>query len=481
MRPGTNTTIQSQLPPTTPPVNTGTWFVLGVCSQGPTTPQAATSFAQWAAIYGGRGSNPLLSDSVETYFNEGGSQVVTGRIVGPSAVNASIALLGAASAPSITVTALGPGAYANGYKVVVAGSGPYTITIEDSNSNILEVSNSLSTVADAVAYGQTSSYVTVTANGTVIPTAGTFSLTGGNDDVADITTTQYTNALALFTWDLGPGQVSAPGQTTTAIITAVVQHASASQGTQGSRVAYCDLPDSNVAATLTGDASPITALGITARRAGLFAPWLDIAPVTGTTGTRAVPPSAFAAGKACKNDAATGNPNQASAGVKFGVLSSPVNIHATFSDTDRQTLNTAGINLIRKMPQGYVIYGNVTAVNRNTDPLYYQLSNVRLDMAIEVEADAIQEEYVFSQIDGAGTDAADMGNELVNMLTGWLDLKALFVGKNGFAFTVDTTGDINTPITASEGELLGTIAYVRSPGAEQVNLNIVRGTAAQGV
>jgi hypothetical protein len=150
-------------------------------------------------------------------------------------------------------------------------------------------------------------------------------------------------------------------------------------------------------------------------------------------------------------------------------------------DSDRALLNTAGINVIRKMPQGYVIYGNVTAVNRITDPLYYQLSNVRLDTAIEVQANAIQEEYMFSQIDGGGTDAADLGNELVNMLTTWLAKNALFVGKNGFAFVVDTSGDVNTPTTAQAGELLGTIAYVRSPGAEQVNLNIVRSTVAQGV
>jgi hypothetical protein len=67
------------------------------------------------------------------------------------------------------------------------------------------------------------------------------------------------------------------------------------------------------------------------------------------------------------------------------------------------------------------------------------------------------------------------------MLTNWLTLKALFIGANGTAFTVDTASDVNTPATAQEGELLATIAYCRSPGAEQVNLNIVRATVAQGV
>ncbi|MGZ4530807.1 MAG: phage tail sheath subtilisin-like domain-containing protein [Mycobacteriaceae bacterium] len=428
-------------------------------------------------MYGQRGTNPLLSDSVETYFREGGSQVVTARVVGPGAVYASVNLLDSGSAASCTVKAIGPGAYANGYKIVVATvTGGYTITIEDSSSNVLEESNLLVTLSDAVNYGVTSSYVTITATGTNRPASGTFTLASGADDISSVTTTQYQAALALFTRDFGPGQVSVPGVTTSAVLTALAQHAQ-SLG----RVAYGDLPDATSAATLEGDASPITALGVTARTCALWTPWVDIAPVAGSTGLRAVPPSAFAAGRAAANDAATGNPNLAAAGVR-GILTTPVQLHATFSDADREALNTAGINVIRPMARSFRIYGNVTAVNRLADPLYFMLSNARLDMAIQAQANAIQEEYMFSQIDGAGNDAASFGNELVNMMTEWLTLGALFVGVNGTpAFTVDSGSDVNTSTTESQGELLATIAYVRSPGAEQVNLNIVRASVAQGL
>lgn len=487
MRPGTNDTIQSQLPPTTPPTNTGTWLVAGVTSQGPTAPQPASSFSVWQQIYGGRGTNPLLSDSVETHFAQGGSQVVTARVVGPGAVSALIAITGAGSASSITVTAIGPGVYANGYKVVIATvSGGYSITIEDSSSNVLETSNTLVTVADAVAYGQTSQYVTVAANGTVVPTPGTYTLATGADDIADITTTQYANALALFTAQYGPAQVSCPGVTTTAVLTAVVQHCNTA-GPPGFRVAIGDLPDSTSAATLIGDASSITSLGTLGRCVGLFTPWMDIAPVSGTTGNRAVPPSAFYTGLAAKSDAASatsavpsGNPNLPIAGLN-GVLTTAVDAHATFSDADRQSLNTAGINVIRPMANGFRIYGNVTVVNRITDPLYYQLSNARLDMAILANAQAIQEEYMFTQLDGLGIDIANFGGELVNMMTEWQGVGALFPNSAGVFFTVDTSPDVNTPTTEAEGELLGTIAYARSAGAEQVNLNIVRASAATGV
>lgn len=480
MRPGTNVTVQSQLPPTTPPVDTGTWFVAGITSQGPISPRLCQSFAQWQTIYGARGTNPLLSDSVETYFGQGGSQVYTARTVGPSAISATIAILGASSAPSIQVTAIGPGAYANGLQVIVATvSGGYTITIEDSSSNILEVSNILVTVADAVAYGQTSSYVVVAANGTVVPTAGTYTLATGTDDAADITTTQYTASLALFTTDLGPGRVSVPGATTTAILSAVAAHC-ATAGPPGFRVGVGDLPDSNVAATLIGDATPITALGTQGRSMSLFTPWMDIAPVSGTAGTRGVPPSAFYAGLAAKSDGATGNPNLPIAGIN-GVLETAVNSHATFSDTDRQSLNTAGINVIKKIGGEYRIYGNVTVVNRISDPLYFQLSNVCLDMAVLAQAHGIQEEYMFSQIDGNGNDAAAYGGELTNMMSEWQTLGALFPNAAGVFFVVDTSPDVNTPVNEAQGILTATLAYARAPGAEQVNLGIVRSSAATGV
>lgn len=470
MRPGTNVAVQTQTPPLTPPINTGTWFVAGITAQGPIAPKTCSTFQQWQQLYGQRGTNPITSDAVETFFREGGSQVITARVVGPAAAFATITI----PTSSLVVTAIGPGTYANGYKAIVTGAGPYTITIQDSSSNVLEVSNSLATTADAVAYGQTSQYVTITASSATLPTPGTYTLASGADDNASVTTTQYANALALFTYDLGPGQVSCPGVTTSAVQTALANHAAAFN-----RVAYCDMADTGVVATLTGAATTITALGSVARVTALWAPWIDIQPVNGQTGLRAVPPSAFAAARAAVIDA-LGNPNLAPAGIN-GILRSPTQVHNVFIDVDRQTLNTAGINLIRPMAGGFRIYSNVTAVNRLTDPLYYQLSNVRLDMAIVAQGQAIAEEFMFSQIDGLGLDAAAYGGELISMLTAYQTDGALFVGTDGLAFTVDTSPDVNTLPSEAQGILIATIGTVRSPGAEQVNLNIVRVSVAQGL
>ena len=483
MRPGTNVAVLTQQPPSTPPVSTGTWCVAGITVQGPVAATPILSFQQFQQVYGPRTSSgvptqaAVFSDSVETFFKEGGSNIVVARVVGPSAVSATIALLGAGSAASIQVTAIGPGVYANGYKVVVAGSGPYTITIEDSSSNVLEVSNSLSTVADAVAYGATSAYVTVVANGSVIPTAGTFTLASGADDLTDVVTAQYTAAIALFHKSIGPAQVSVPGVTTAAVLEAIAAHTVAVPY----HVGYGDLADtlgdssSSAASALTSAAATITAVGSSGgtRQMTLWAPWCDIAPVPGGAGTRPVPPSAFAAAKQASLDQTTGNPNVIAAGIN-GILSTCLDLHQTFSDTDFQTVSLAGVNLIRPMAGGFRIYGDRTVVNSQTDPLYVELSNVRLDAYILALAEAIQEEYVFAQIDGQGILTARYGNDLAQVLNTLYTNGALYGDTSADAYAVDTGSDVNTPTTESGGTITATLAYRRSPDAEQVNLNVVR-------
>lgn len=483
MRPGTNVAAQTQLPPSTPPVNTGTWFVAGVAAKGPLAATPILSFQQYQQVFGPRTlASAVLSDAVEAFFNEGGALVVVARTVGPGAVIASIALLDAGTTASCTVRAIGPGTYANGYQVVIVGSpSSYTVTIEDANSVVLETSNVLTSLADFVAYGQGSSQVTVTATGTNSPAPGTFALAAGADDISSITTTQYSNSLAMFTYVMGPGQVSVPGVTTSAVLTALANHAAANN-----RVAYGDLPDtanassSSATSTLTSDASPIRSLGNAARNIALWTPWCDISPVVGGLGNRAVPPSAFAAAKAAVIDA-LGNPNITTAGIN-GILSTPLDVRQTFTDADRQTLNLAGVNVIRQMNNGFRIYGFRTTTNSITDPLYWMLNNVRLDMYVTAKGQAIAEDYVFSQIDGQGLDAARYGADLSVMMNDlYSPLGAVFGLTAQDAFTVDTSGDVNTPTSEEAGNLLATIAYRRSPEAEQVNLNLVRVPITQAV
>lgn len=483
MRPGINVTTLTSPPDANPSVNTGSWFVTGITSQGPTSVQLVTSFNQFTEIYGDRGSVPILWDSADTFFKEGGSRLFVARTVGPAATAANVTINDGSAAPAIAVSAIGPGAYADGYQIVVAGTPTsFTITVEDASGNALETSNELTSNADAVAYGNTSQVISVKSVGTGSPAAGTHSLVGGNDDVSGVTGTQYINTLTLFVKGLGVGQVSVPGVSDVTVQTALFQHAAAYN-----RRAVVDFTDvttasqssSAAAATLKSAAAPIRALGQTARPGGLFAPWCDVAPLPGSIALRPVPASAFAAAKMAQVDASTvsatlpsGNPNIPAAG-KNGILTTAVDVHATFTDTDRESLNDAGVNIIKPLNGGFRVYGYRTPVDANKDPEYFMLNNVRLDMAIIALAGVVQEDYVFSQIDGQGLDAADYGNDLTAMLTPFYTAGALYGATSQDAFSVDTSPDVNSAASEAQGNLVATIALRRSPEAEQVNLNIV--------
>jgi hypothetical protein len=209
---------------------------------------------------------------------------------------------------------------------------------------------------------------------------------------------------------------------------------------------------------------------------------VDIPPVTGGSGLRPVPPSAIAAAAYAVIDT-LGNPNQAAAGIS-GIVSGISDVRQQFLDLDRATLNLAGVNIIRPMAGGFRIYGFVTLVNRISDPLYYQLPNTRLDMYIRAHGEAIAETYFGSQIDGQGLDAARYGNDLSTMLGELYAIPgggALYGATAQAAFDVDTSSDVNTPLSESMGNLTATLAYRRSPGAEQVNLQIVRVPITQAV
>jgi len=475
MRPGPNTQASTAIPPASSPTNTGTWFVVGPASQGPMTPTLITSFAQYVKIYGPRGTYAAaLFDAVEAYFSEGGSRLYVCREFGGTAKSAEVKLKHVAE-ESIKVEAIGPGIWANAFKIVVAeSSGTYTITIKNAAGETLEVSPALTTVADAVAWSKASIYVIITATGTGAPTAGTFELTGGTDETAGINTATHEAALKKFGPELGPGQISLPGVTATAALEALFKIAA-----EQKRRAVGDLPNHATKAELITAAAAIRGLGASTRAGSLWGSWQQFPPVVGTVAVRSVCPSAFVAAKCAVIDA-LGNPNLPVAG-KQGVLFNTLGQESSFTEPEVEELYLAGVNLTKVVAGQVRLYGNRTPVNPQTDPFYVQFGNVRLDMAIEWKGLAIEENFMFSQLDGEGNDTAAYGNALKSMMLDLYKVGAVFGATPQEAFTVDTGPDVNTVASEAESNCNATIAARRSPGADQVNLNIVRVSITQEV
>jgi hypothetical protein len=469
VRPGINILSRSTPPPRTLPTDTGVWFVVGLADAGPIAPTLLRNIADYERLFGLRVSYSVLYDALDVFFREGGSNVYVSRVVGPAATSATKNLLTAATV-SLTATALGPGAFYNNIKIGVragVGSGTFVVFIQDANNVEVETSPDLDDQNAAVTWSQSSNYVRLTLGvGTSDPdvvAAGV--MAGGADDRNNIVDLQWQQALDRFTKDLGVGQVSAPGRVTTVGHTQLLAHA----GTNF-RTAILDATDTPTIATL--QAESIASRAGNQRYGGTFWPWLIVPGfVTGTT--RTVPPCAAVCGRIAANDAVNLGANSPSAGDN-GQFNTVVNLsQADKTDTERTTLNTSSVNVIRRMFNGIRIYGWRTLVNPVSDPYWVDLGNVRLYMAIAGEAQAIAERYIFRQIDGQGRIFNDFKASLIAMLQGYYASGDLYGATSDDAYKVDTT-TVNTPATIANRELHALISVRMSEFAEMVLIEIYK-------
>lgn len=462
-----------------PPLDTATAFVAGLAERGPTDrPVFCSTLPQLEAVYGGEVSYGWLWWAAKLIPQEGGAGCWFQRVVGPAA-KASTVKLTDGSKSTLQVDAVSPGAWGDDIDVKTeVGGGNVTYTVIFKGVNV-EVSPALATNADAVAWALNSEYVRFTDLGGADPTAQTGNLAGGDDDRASITDEHRKAALGLFTADLGPGQVLYPGATTTALYTALLGHAESHN-----RTALLDGADTPTVATLTGAAATLRALGDPAQCGGLFAPWAVVpGPAAGTFKT--VPYSIIQAGLCARRDSDTfkpeigvGNPNEPAAGVheNAGVSRTARDLSQDpWTDVQRETLNNAGVNVVRVVYEQVVTYGYRTLANPTADPLNFMLNNRRIDMAIIAGEMAVGEEFNFRQVDGRGRLLNEFGAALTGrVLMPYWEIGALFGDTPEEAFTVQTGDQVNPPEQLAEGLVKAETEAARSPFAERTKLTYVK-------
>ena len=479
--PGT-TIVRSETPPNRSRViQSGTAFAIGLTGKGSLADARvpARSFSEWTSRFGARADAPYLYDAAEAFFREGGSLLFTSRVLGPSALEASLNLSDG-SGTTLVVKAKSPGAWGNGatgglsVDVDVSGS-DFTLNVY-LNAVLVETSPTLADQAAALAWAQYSSYITLSAganSGDPVNTVGAQNLTGGTDDRANAVDAHYLAALTQFTEDLGPGQVACPGGTTAARQNQLLDHAATYN-----RIALLDGPDTGVKATALSAAGAITSAN--ARFGGMFGPWIKVPGVTPGT-FRTIPPSLVVAGIIARNDGSGHTPNEAAAGdlgqSLFGLDVSQV----AWSKSDRGELNTAGFNVVRFMDGGVRVYGFRSLADPVTEDNYINLANMRLYMEIAAKADAIAERYVFRQLDGQRHTVSEYGGALTGMLLPYHAAGALYGETASEAFNVDVGEAVNTDATMAAGQLNAKIALRMSPFAEDVIINLTKTRTTEAV
>lgn len=467
MRPGVNISIVSSPPARNVPTDTGTWFAAGIAEKGPTDKaQLITSLAEYVRYYGQRVSTGILYDAADIFFREGGSKMYISRLVGPAAVTATTTLTTA------RVDASSPGAWGNSLNVqVIAGptTGYILEVTHDTISGVLERTPELFDVQSAVDYFAKSDWIRVVDLAPAgNPTPGSaLSLATGADDVAGIVDATWTTALTRFLRDYGPGQVSQVGRTTAAAHTAVTAHAAANN-----RTAILDAPDTNVKATIDALLATVRTNG---RWGGIYGPWVKAPGVVANT-YRTIPPSPFVAAKMAKNDALFGHPNIAAAG-ENGAAEYITDLSiATFTDTEREALNTAGFNSII-LKQGQVrIYGSRTVADpvQATETAWASLGSSRMVMLVAYLADMIGESFMFDTIDGQGRKLSEWGAALTGAIAPYWENNALYGKTADEAFVVDVGPSVNTPQTIQDRQLKAAIGIKPSPFAEMINIEIMK-------
>lgn len=481
--PGTSVTVGDGGAKRSAAADSGTAFFIGLTDRGPVDQAVLVrSLREAVAKLGDRVDYGMIYDSLDTFFHEGGSKAYVGRIVGPSAVTATVNLNVSTSTPTLTVNAASPGGWGNNLKVKVVagdGGGQYRIEVREKDAGgsyqLVEVSPNLDDNVQAVQWATESQYIRLVDLAEGDPDLDQeASLTTGDDKRGNITGDEVKAALDLFGEDLGPGQVAYPGSTDATAQKAVAAHAATAN-----RVALLDAIDTATVGTITAQASAITA-DKNGRSAALFAPWATIPGIAPGT-TRTVPYSAVQAGLTARSDGATKNPNVAVAG-ENGVCRYVTGLtQPAWDDGDRETLNDTGVNVAVEKYGTIRTYGNRTLANPVTEANWTQLSNARLAMFISSAGRAIAESYLFAQIDGRGIKLAEFAGDLQGILIPLYQMGALYGATPEEAFSVDTGESVNTEQSLAEGVLSAAISVRMSPAAERVEILITKVAASEAI
>jgi hypothetical protein len=465
-RPGTDVLILDDATPSGPNLNTGQAFFVGTAERGPTDHAVAiASPRRYAQMFGARMGGASLADGVNAFFQEGGAVAYVARVAGANAVAAN------GDFGSLSADASSGGAWGNRLDVSsvatsgLAGAGVgVTVALDDV---VQERSGALADADALVEWARTRSNLVRFTKGAdnVMPVAGTtVALADGVDDNA-LSDTTVGAALDTFGFELGPGQVLAPGITDPAVHAALLAHVQANM-----RCALLDLPDSDDPTVLAASVQALADVeGV--RFAAAFAPRVLYPSSDAAPATVAVPYSGVQAGMLARVDA-LGNQNQPAAGIN-GVSRLGLGLSQTYSDDDREALNEAGVTL------GKLVYGDVRTYGARTaagpdDARWLWFGNSRVVMAIGHRADAIAQNYVLRQIDGRRQLFAALESELRGMLLEFFNAGALYGATPPEAFDVDTGSTVNTIETIAAGEVHAVIRIKTSPTAEWVQISIVK-------
>lgn len=460
---------------------TATFFVVGQTQRGPAlTPKLVTSIADYESIFGDYVSYGAVHQQVQTFFEEGGAQVYVSRVVGASATAGTRAFVDTNGDPSITLNAVGAGDWSTTLKASVESAGTGFAVKFFLNDELVYSTGEVATATAAVNRINSSSVATRYATAVneenlapVLTAAGAFS--AGNDNRSTIVPTTYTDGLACFGTDLGPGAVAIPGQNGSAVWTALLTHAAARN-----RVALMAFSQNATSADAAAEASALSAESH-AEYGSMFYPWVTMVNEAGTVLT--ISPEGFAAAKrsAVHNSIGPWQPYAGKISESSFITGTNVAVDKTMGDY----LDENRVNALRIISGKVRVYG-ARSISNDEDNYRFNTHREMLNYVV-ARSLVVLEDLVFSPIDGRSALFSKVEARLIAMLEPIRIAGGLFeafdsTGKridNGYSVQVN---DAINPLSQLAGGLVRAKVGIRvSSVGDQIQVDVTKSNLTASV
>lgn len=464
-------------------------FFIGLAQRGPADEAVLVrSLAEFEETFGTYVTYAYLHPTVQTFFEEGGTQCYIVRVVGPAATTANRILNagGVGGANVIELTANGPGNWAHDMDIQVTASDTLRNIKLFYNDNLIYQTGNKSTASALVNAINNSAiaskYMTATLLSDALPQVeaatafGAGVNTDGDDDrddnTVDTSFTAYVNALDLFLDSYGTGAVVCPE--THVINTQLIAHANAYN-----RIALLHLEEG--AEDPADDAATLGAEDHS-EHAAVYYPWVFV-PTDVAGVNRLIPPTGFVAGKRALAHNQTG-PHQPYAGLVSSarfVNGVEVDVNRTLGDS----LDADYVNAIRLIANSIRIYG---ARSLSTDTDNFRFITIQDTVnSVVIEANASMEDLVFSVIDGRGGLFASIEGRLTAICERMKAIGALYEAYDtngklldpGYSVKCDTS--INTTAQLAEGTIKAQLGVRVSSVGDKIEVTIIKSNLTSSV
>ena len=460
-------------------------FVVGKAQRGPADEAVLIeSIADFEAKFGGYLSSSYLHPTVETFFEEGGTQCYVARTVGASATSGELELDDSLAATVLTITANGPGTWSADVDIevveVVAGTSfkinlYYQDALVYSTGTVTSAAQAAGRInLSAVATQYVSAAATEGATTLPVAIAATALSTGAAGST--VVVGDYVSSLDLFNGALGSGAVTCPEISNSTMHDALISHANTN-----SRIAILhDVENASIAAVK----ATAVALqgGDNAEHAALYFPWIEV-PTTINGVTRFIPPVGYVAAKRATAHNQTGSHVPAA-----GLLSASRFVTGVKTDIDKtngDSLDDAGVNAIRIIQNSVRIYG-ARSLSADDENFRYITAQDTVNHVV-IEAGRSLEDLVFSTIDGRNTIFSAIESRLIAILSPLRDIGALFEAydangrKIDSGFTVRCDAKLNPVSQLAGGTVKAKVGLRVSSVGDKIEVDIIKSNLTASV